>query len=182
MSTQTLLESDSALSLLRLLVSNRAIRHRAIRAIEKRSYRALVEENPDNRPRRVQEDKHDYLMALLSSFDRAIEKGLISKHVLQRLLQVLAANVILSTDWERAAESLGFVPPMFVLVSPTGNCNLRCAGCYAASQPGNYASLDFKTFDRILTEKRELWGANTTCWTWWPGTHRTPGWSTPTPR
>ncbi|MEA3409401.1 MAG: radical SAM protein, partial [Candidatus Eisenbacteria bacterium] len=54
---------------------------------------------------------------------------------------------------------LGFVPPKFILVSPTGTCNLRCVGCYAESDPGNHASLDFDTFDRILTEKRKLWGS-----------------------
>ena len=59
-------------------------------------------------------------------------------------------------------ESLGFAPPKFVLVSPTGRCNLRCKGCYAESDPGNHASLDFDTFDRILTEKRKLWGSHFT--------------------
>ncbi|MCD6415354.1 MAG: radical SAM protein [Planctomycetes bacterium] len=162
MTVETLLKRKSFQSLFRLLINRRSIRNKVLGVIEAKSYKALVEDNPQGRPRRVQEDKHDYLMALLLGFDRAIQRGLISKHVMNRLLDVFVGNVILTTEREEAARSLGFAPPLFILVSPTGKCNLRCVGCYAASDPGNHASLDFDTFDRILTEKRELWGSHFT--------------------
>jgi len=162
MNAEGILRQGSFQALFRLLISRRGIRNKVLSVVDRKSYKALVENNPDDRPRGVQEDKHDYLMALLLGFDRAVERGLISKHVINRLLDVFVRNVILTTEREEAARSLGFDPPLFILVSPTGKCNLRCVGCYAASDPSNHASLDFNTFDRILTEKRELWGSHFT--------------------
>jgi MoaA/NifB/PqqE/SkfB family radical SAM enzyme len=46
-----------------------------------------------------------------------------------------------------------------LLISPGGRCNLACKGCYAASHPGDLPSLDAETFNRILHEKRDLWGS-----------------------
>ncbi|MFW5902175.1 MAG: radical SAM/SPASM domain-containing protein, partial [Thermodesulfobacteriota bacterium] len=52
--------------------------------------------------------------------------------------------------------------PYLLLISPTNNCNLRCTGCYAGSDATKKDYLDFDTFDRILTEKRNLWGSHFT--------------------
>ncbi|MGQ9608399.1 MAG: radical SAM protein [bacterium] len=49
----------------------------------------------------------------------------------------------------------GESPPSFLVISPTMRCNLNCYGCYA----GQYTKadeLDFNTFDRIITEAKEL--------------------------
>jgi organic radical activating enzyme len=99
-------------------------------------------------------------MAMLHGVDRAIERGSVSRHAVKRLVDVFVGNVLLRHDEDAdLVARLGFVPPKFILVSPTGTCNLRCVGCYAESDPGSHASLDFDTFDRILTEKRKLWGS-----------------------
>ncbi|MBN1163768.1 MAG: radical SAM protein [Candidatus Krumholzibacteriota bacterium] len=103
-------------------------------------------------------------MALLHAAERAIDRGLISKQAFNRLLEVFITKV-LQNNGERPGSSGGRPEdkvPLFTLISPTGRCNLRCKGCYAESDPGNHASLDFETFDRIITEKRELWGSHFT--------------------
>jgi len=49
----------------------------------------------------------------------------------------------------------GESPPSFLVISPTMRCNLHCYGCYA----GQYTKadeLDFDTFDRIISEAKEL--------------------------
>jgi len=151
---------DSFSSLVRFLVRHRRLRHAAIKLIEKKARRIIVEENEDNRPVQVQEDKLAYLVALLHSFDRAIERGLISRHVQDRLVETLMDKVFYWGEVSREArQRLGFSPPLFVLVSPGQRCNLRCQGCYACSDSASSAKLDWATFDRILTEKEELWGS-----------------------
>ena len=162
MNTQAMLNHESIRELIGLLISQRHIRSEVLRIVDAKAHQTLVEDNRDGRPPRVQEDKHEYLMALLSGFDRAIERGSISKHVTKRFLEVFVGNMLLGKEQDEAARSLGFYPPYFLLVSPTGKCNLRCTGCYAASDSRDHASLDWQTFDRILTEKRELWGSHFT--------------------
>lgn len=163
MNIRNVLKGGGFAELVGLLASERHVRNAILARIENKSYRVLVQENADNRPRGVQEDKHGYLMGLLYGFDRALERGLIAKNVRKRLIKVFLDQVVLNRrQVEETTRVLGFAPPLFVLVSPTGRCNLRCVGCYAESDPGNHASLDFDTFDRILMEKQELWGSHFT--------------------
>ena len=49
--------------------------------------------------------------------------------------------------------------PLFITLSPTQVCNLKCKGCYAASEASTRAQLSFEVADRILREKKELWGS-----------------------
>ena len=157
MNLQPFLKQDSVFSLLQVMVNNRAARHRVMDYIAHKTYKEVVEENVDNRPRQVQEDKYRYSMALLHGLDRAIERRLMSKNVIHRFTDVFLNKVILTEEQNGATQSLGFSPPMFLVISPTGQCNLRCSGCYAAGDSEDHPSLDFKTFDRIIREKRALW-------------------------
>jgi len=147
-------------SLVRFLVRHRRLRRGVTKLIEKKIHQVVVDGNPDNRPVQVQEDKFAYLTTILHSFDRTIERGLISGHVMDRWLETLLDNVFC---WGHACHEaecrLGFAPPLFVLVSPGKRCNLRCIGCYACSDSASAAKLNWATFDRILTEKEQLWGS-----------------------
>jgi MoaA/NifB/PqqE/SkfB family radical SAM enzyme len=58
-----------------------------------------------------------------------------------------------------AIKRIGFEPPLFITIAPGKKCNLKCPGCYASSTAKTTDKLDWDTFDRILTEKRELWGS-----------------------
>jgi len=162
MNVQPLLTAESTKTLLQLMINNKAARKKVISFIEQKSYQDAMEGNPDNRPKRVQEDRHDYTMALLHGFNRSFERGVISKHVVNRLMDIFLSKVIMNKDNEEASASLGFDPPLLLVISPTGKCNLQCSGCYSASDPTQQVSLSFDIFDRILREKRELWGSHFT--------------------
>ena len=149
-------------SLIRLTMTNRRLRKPFRHFVERKIYKALVEENVDGRPAQVQRDKYALAVALLESAGRAIDRGLVSPHVLQRLLDTLLNNVVFNANVHEARERLGFPPPLFLTVSPGMKCNLHCTGCYACSDSASAAKLDFQTFDRILTEKEELWGSHFT--------------------
>ncbi len=160
MITQDKLKLTGIRELAALVASQGFLRRAALNVAGSRAHKFIVNDYHQDRPLQVRRDIHDYLMALLHGVDRAIERGHVSKHVIKRFVDVFVGNVLLrhGEDADIIA-GLGSVPPKFVLVSPTGTCNLRCVGCYAESDPGNHASLDFDTFDRILTEKRKLWGS-----------------------
>jgi MoaA/NifB/PqqE/SkfB family radical SAM enzyme len=113
--------------------------------------------NVDDRPRRVQELKHAYFMALLHGFDRAMARGYIARHVTDRLLDTVLDGII-ANDTKRG-ESFGH-GPLLLVVSPTGRCNLQCRRCYSASGSKHHANLSFDVFDRIVREKRELWNSH----------------------
>ena len=133
----------SVSSLVRFLARHRGLRQAAMKLIEKKARQIVVEENSDNRPAQVQEDKLAHLTAILHSFDRTIERGLISRRVLNRWLETLLDNVFCWGDaCHEAEQRLGFKPPLFMLVSPGKKCNLRCTGCYACSDSGSPAKLD----------------------------------------
>ncbi|MFP3982602.1 MAG: radical SAM/SPASM domain-containing protein, partial [Desulfurivibrionaceae bacterium] len=93
------------------------------------------------------------------SLERAEKNGWISSRVFRRLVDSLLVNSIFSNDVMNTSLSMEQRNPFLVLVSPTRKCNLRCTGCYANSDSTQKDNLDFDTFDRILNEKRRLWGS-----------------------
>lgn len=143
------------------LVTSNTLRKIALKMAKEKAYAILVEENADGRPRRVQEDKYHIILALLNSLDRLLTEKTIAPSVRKALLKNLAGRVFLEKKSNKEAfiEEHGFEPPLFVLVSPTKRCNLHCVGCYASSSSANAEKLDYAIFDRILTEKAELWGS-----------------------
>jgi MoaA/NifB/PqqE/SkfB family radical SAM enzyme len=117
------------------------------------------------RPCQVQQDKQDMMRALLSSFQRALERRQISRGVLHSLLRCALANYLDETQDEAsknaaacfAAKHGGQKPPGLMVISPTRTCNLRCTGCYASAGPSG-ERMDWDVFNRIVTEAKKLWG------------------------
>lgn len=156
-----LMRNRSFLSWVRFLVRHRRLRHGVMRLIERKIHRVVVDGNPDNRPVQVQKDVAAHLTAILHSFDRTIERGLISRHVRDRWLETLLDNVFCWEDACREAERrLGFRPPLFVLVSPGKRCNLCCTGCYACSDAASAAKLDWAS-STASSPKRNSCGGRT---------------------
>ncbi len=163
MNLENVFRTGSFRSLISAVLTNKALRNGGLRFAERKIQDVMVNGNSDGRPTQVQQDKSDYLIAMLHSTCRNLERGLISKHVLDRLLTVFLENVICSNEaTARARDQLGFAPPFFVTVSPGMRCNLRCTGCYACSNASSAAKLDWHTVDRILTEKEDLWASHFT--------------------
>ena len=153
-----IIESASIRELYRLMIENRLSRKALFGMVSRRLYQELVIENADDRPPHVQELKHAYMMALFHGFDRAMTRGHISRRVTERLLDTVLENVIVNGKKPAATGE----HPLLLVVSPTGRCNISCRGCYAASDSANRGSLRFETFDRILTDKRDLWDSHLT--------------------
>jgi MoaA/NifB/PqqE/SkfB family radical SAM enzyme len=107
-------------------------------------------------------DRMDVIVGLLNGIDRIIDRGIISKPVMRHMLNAFLGNVMLNEDAKRIERKQGNEPPSFVVISPTGKCNLRCKGCYAADAALRGKELSFEVFDRILREKREIWGSHWT--------------------
>jgi len=162
MNLEQVFQKGAFRSLIRSAFSNGVVRRAALPFVEKKIWQVIVESNVDEFPPQVQRDKYDITLAMLHSVARSVERGLISKSVLDRILETLLDNVVLSEQRQHATERLGFEPPLFILVSPGKKCNLRCTGCYARSDSHSAAKLDWDTFDRILTEKERLWGSHFT--------------------
>lgn len=140
---------------------NAGIRHWFLEQVKHRIYKDLILANPDNRLAKVQEDKYIMGTALLNSINKAFSKGHISKKAAQGLLSVFLGNVFFGGFYKRRdfMERHGFRPPMFITISPTGACNLKCIGCYAASNE-NLGKLPFSTLDKIIEDAKNLWTAN----------------------
>ncbi|MEO0249703.1 MAG: radical SAM protein [candidate division WOR-3 bacterium] len=56
---------------------------------------------------------------------------------------------------KRTLEMHGFWPPFVMILSPTLNCNLRCAGCYTLGY-GMRHELPYELVDKVLKECEEL--------------------------
>lgn len=151
------IEDATLRELFRFMIENRISRRALLAVLDRRLRRELIEINVDDRPRRVQELKHAYLMAILHGFERALSRGYVSSHVTGRLIDTVIENIVFNPRKKDETHRHG---PLLLVVSPTGRCNLRCRGCYAASEAAGGASLPFAVFDRIVTEMRELWDSH----------------------
>ena len=162
MNIRDLFVRGSLRAILQSLMSHEQVRRLVFSQVEKRLHKEAREHNPGRCPYQAHRDKLDCLSALLRGIDRSISRGLVSKHVIRSMLEAFMGNVLLNEDATNALEQFGHDPPAFITISPTGKCNLKCKGCYAADAALRGNSLDFKTFDRILRDKRELWGSHFT--------------------
>ena len=153
-----------SLNLANTVLGNDALRRLALKVGDKKIYHAFVEKNSSGSPRRCQEDKYYVLRNMLNSINRALENKRVSPSVRKGLIKILVGKVLLESNATIRAfnETYGFGAPGFLLISPTKRCNLRCIGCYASSSSANAEKLDYDIMDRILTEKKKLWGSHFT--------------------
>jgi len=159
MDLEQIFQKGSFKLLFRTAFGNRIIRRTATRFIERKLFQSIVENNTVDLPLQVRQDKYDLVVAMMHSIARGVSRGTVSNKALNKLFDTLLDDVFLSKQRLDAAERLGFEPPLFVLISPGKKCNLHCTGCYACSDSRSAAKLDWDTFDRIITEKQQLWGS-----------------------
>ena len=162
MNLRIVLVQKSLNAMLCRLLENKTARRFFFKQIEFRLYRDNMKCRPDQYPVQAKLDRADVISGLFSGIDRIISRGIISRPVMGHMLDALLGNVLLNEDARRLEQSQGVAPPSFVVISPTGKCNLRCTACYAADDALQGRQLSFEVFDRILREKRELWGSHWT--------------------
>jgi len=83
--------------------------------------------------------------------------GELSKNCLDRLMNNLIIDFGLLGGARRRefAEKEGFMPPSFLLISPTMKCNLNCLGC-STREYNSKNDLSRETIDRIFIEAKEM--------------------------
>jgi MoaA/NifB/PqqE/SkfB family radical SAM enzyme len=133
---------------------------------EKQVLRALVEKNVRGRPVGAQEDKYYIVRNLMRSFESKYKAGALAPSVRDWIINTLIGDVILNYR-ERYPEVVkkrenDEPNPVFITLSPTQTCNLACIGCYAASTNKTSATLEWDVVDRIMEQKRRLWGSHFT--------------------
>lgn len=101
--------------------------------------------------RRAFEQNHPAASLVKNTFGR------LSKNSKEKLIESFFFNAAILGNQKRMGleKKLGFSLPWFFTVSPTAQCNLKCAGCYAARyQTGQ--GLGVKEINRIFDEAKEL--------------------------
>ena len=127
-------------------------------------HRVLVDEDSQNL-RSVQEKKCEFMEAMLDSAIRNMERGRISRRVINRLIEVLVKNCLLGETGVRRDQIRAFeekynqTPPAFIVLSPTQKCNLQCKGCYAGSTRQTAATLPYDVVNRIVSEAHDIFGS-----------------------
>jgi MoaA/NifB/PqqE/SkfB family radical SAM enzyme len=143
------------------LLRRDVVRKMALEKGKQKLYDYLVIVNEDNRPKGVQLRRTRLLQNLLEAVNKAYEQGRVSPHVTRAIIGNLVGSTILR-EKERThgfVQKYGFPPPHLLTISPTKKCNLFCKGCYAASSAGNSETLTAEVLNRIIKEKKQLWGS-----------------------
>jgi MoaA/NifB/PqqE/SkfB family radical SAM enzyme len=138
---------------------------RAVLALVDRAlYDLLVVRNTQRLPLGTQFDKYTMARNLLWTVDRALASGLIAEAVRDALVGVMLEGVLLTElpGHHEAIRAGRDAPPGFLTISPTGRCNLSCAGCYAGSSSYRGESLTYELVSRVVEEKTRLWGSHFT--------------------
>ncbi len=148
--------------LLQYTFDNRLFRKGVLKVLERILVNYLMDD-PGN-PLMARKERANVGRAVIhsvSKFLNAIEdKPVIRQALMDRVLPAMMQ----APTWQPAAqaafrERFGEEPPAFLTVSPTKCCNLNCTGCYANASVAPEETLEFDVFDRILREKKELWGS-----------------------
>jgi MoaA/NifB/PqqE/SkfB family radical SAM enzyme len=156
------LSRPSASGLLELAVRVPATRNRLLTWGDRRLRRFFLEENQEGLPLGIQRLRYQAITNLLAAFSRAAGDGRLCSNVRRRFIATFIDQVV-SGEQDRQrpfVEAHGQRPPSFLVVSPTRKCNLSCKGCYAACNRRTDNTLPYEVLQRMLDEKREVWGSH----------------------
>lgn len=138
------------------LISNRVFMGGALNTVIKLFYSRT---NKDGS--KQAEDKYYIVKAMLKSIEKILNRG-VAPAFKNSLTKIFVGDILLkrkSGVKDEFYREFGHYPPLFVLLCPTQNCNLKCIGCYTNSG-GKGATLEEEIADRIITEVKELWDSN----------------------
>ncbi len=159
------LKKASLKHLFNIVLSNKHLRRKAVDIIQQKAWHGLVENEKIPLSRKTRVTRYTLATGLLHRLEIAIERGLISPSVQHTLVDNFVSSLVQQNSNPRRQQFMneyGFQPPLFILMSPEGKCNLNCTGCYANSSEMVNKHMDFDVADRILQEKKDLWGSKFT--------------------
>jgi len=164
MSLLNLIPLQIGTGILDIATSAPILRPSVRKKLESIAYHRAVEVNKDGFPIEVQRDKAAIVTAMIHSVERGLSRGFIGPCARHKLAEVFLGKIMFKPKEarQRFKEQNGILPPAFITISPTARCNLKCTGCYAASDSATRATLPYPVFERILNEKVELWGSHFT--------------------
>jgi MoaA/NifB/PqqE/SkfB family radical SAM enzyme len=153
--------SRAAKMVTRLAVSNKIIQRQVVKKLDNMFYESIVASGEDDIPA-VAYKKYEWASSLLYTAVENINRGYISKHVVDRMSIALIdgafaagrreAREKIIADYRKTYQAS---PPSFLVISPTQRCNLNCEGCYASSNATSTPSLPFETVEQIVTEMEQ---------------------------
>ena len=152
-------------TLLYMALKNKYLRKSLLKKVENMIYKERVLNSNTTLPKVIEMERFYILRAMLYSAFRAIEKGYFSPKVASRIAKNLVEGALLKSEkekMEKYEEKYGEYPPAFITLSPTKVCNLRCKGCYAASEATSKDTLPYNLVEKILDDIRENWGVHFT--------------------
>ena len=144
-------------NLSKAVIGNRLLRNIIAKQIEKIAYKRAMERDDDLFSQNVWRDKINGIKAMYLSVIRNLDRGIVSKRAVGRLIETLVERVFFQDAQEKEAvelfkEKYGIGPPLFITLSPTKRCNLNNIGCYASSTSTSAETLEWSIVDRIITE------------------------------
>ncbi len=131
-----------------------------VSTIEKQAYKLMVEKGDTAQfSRHELEDKFYIAANVVRAALKGYSRG--SSAVRRELAEIFLKGFFGPTEgMKKFKEKYGDEPPSFLVIAPTGFCNLKCKGCYAVSAPiKSLGSLTAEEFDWILTSKYNEWGS-----------------------
>lgn len=144
-----------------LILGNSLLRKYAANRADKFIFKHIVEKD-NSYTRNIRYERYRILTNLVYTVEKALTNKNISPSVRRKILNVFVGKVMLASDRIRQGEFIkefGQEPPGFITISPGKKCNLKCIGCYAGSGAKASEKLDYKTVDRIVSEKTLLWNS-----------------------
>jgi MoaA/NifB/PqqE/SkfB family radical SAM enzyme len=144
-------------------VKNPGLASTLLKPLRARIKKGIADAQPTNIPY-LTEIKTQFLVNLLEQSFKNIQKGYFSPEYAERVRETFVMNGFLDERrpkvQKKYKDKYGIEPPSFCLISPTKRCNLRCIGCYAASEATTPATLDYQVFTKLLREMRDLIGSS----------------------
>ncbi len=161
-SLKEFIERSDGSGLVELVANNRWMRQIVFGIFQRQMKKYYL--GMENIPMSVRYDQYYMGRAVLDAINRLADevhdKDIMKNTLVHRTIPSLMNAVVRQTEKRKEYQEIhGEGPPGFLTISPTKACNLNCAGCYANAGDNSTEKLDAETFDRILREKKELWGS-----------------------
>ena len=128
--------------------------------LEKEIYHKLYSNRPEE-IEGIKQKQYDWVKALVAGIARNLDKGIIQKNVLKRLVQVLVKGAFhenreaFRRDLDQYKSTYGVDAPTFFVISPSQRCNLNCKGCYAGSNAKTSPTLEYHHIEHLIKEFHE---------------------------